>query len=122
MKPPQEFESRSAEAVYEVVRTIPAGRVVTYGQVAQLVEGISVGPRQVGGIMSVCPSNVPWHRVLGAGGRLSIARRSAELGILQRQLLTSEGVGFLSNGCVDMHRHQWLAEEVLNTGLFGVEE
>jgi len=55
-----------AERVLELVRAIPPGRVATYGDLAQLVgEG---GPRQVGQVMSRYGSDVPWWRVLRAGG------------------------------------------------------
>lgn len=96
-----------AEAVYEVVRTIPSGRVVTYGQVAEMVEGIALSPREVGGIMNVCPPDVPWQRVVGAGGHLPIGKRSATLAMRQRELLEREGIAFLWNDRVDMTRFQW---------------
>jgi methylated-DNA-protein-cysteine methyltransferase-like protein len=92
-----------AEAVYAVVRAVPPGRVVTYGQVA----GVSITARQVGGIMNVSPPDVPWQRVVGAGGHLPIGKRSPGLKSRQQQLLESEGVEFLPNGCVDMARFQW---------------
>ena len=57
-----------AEAVYAFVRTVPSGRVVTYGQVAEMVEGVALNPRQVGMIMFSAPEGVPWQRVVGAGG------------------------------------------------------
>jgi len=55
----------SAEAVLELVETIPAGRVLTYGDVAELVGG---GPRAVGNVLARYGSQVPWWRVLRAGG------------------------------------------------------
>lgn len=96
-----------AEVVYAFVRTVPVGRVVTYGQVAEMVEGVSLTPREVGQIMNVCPPDVPWQRVVGAGGHLPIGKRSPVLKIEQRRLLEAEGVAFLPNGCVDMAGHQW---------------
>src|SRR5579872_2911719 len=98
-----------AEAVYAVVRTVPAGAVVTYGQVADMVTGVSVTAREVGAIMNVSPPDVPWQRVVGAGGHLPIGKRSPHLKARQRDLLEREGVTFLSNGCVDMARFQWQA-------------
>ncbi len=80
------------EAVYSVVRSIPVGVVATYGQVADMVTGVSVSARQVGTAMRFAPADVPWQRVVGAGGRLPIAKRSPELVILQRRLLVEEGV------------------------------
>jgi methylated-DNA-protein-cysteine methyltransferase-like protein len=108
-----------ADAVYEFVRTIPTGKVVTYGQVAQMVTGVALNPRQVGGIMIISPPDVPWQRVVGAGGHLPIGKRSPHLKNRQSELLEQEGVYFLPNGCVDMARSQWMADgEPAQSGLF----
>jgi methylated-DNA-protein-cysteine methyltransferase related protein len=101
-----------AEAVYAFIRTVPPGTVVTYGQVAALVEGVSVTARQVGGMLTVSPPDVPWQRVVGAGGHLPIGKRSPGLKSRQQELLEGEGVGFLPNGCVDMARFQWSDDDV----------
>ena|SRR5579862_8588614 len=98
-----------AEAVYAFVRTVPSGMVVTYGQVADSVDGVSLTPREVGAIMNVSPPDVPWQRVVGAGGHLPIGKRSPHLKTRQRELLEAEGVTFLPNGCVDMAAFQWRA-------------
>ncbi len=55
-----------AEAVLEVVASIPAGRVMTYGDVAEYLG--THGPRAVGNVMARYGSDVPWWRVLRAGG------------------------------------------------------
>ena len=111
-----------ADAVYAFVRTVPAGRVVTYGQVAALVEGVSLSPREVGAIMNTTPPDVPWQRVVGAGGHLPIGKRSPGLKSRQQDLLESEGVKFLANGCIDMARFQWTSDNALDSngpsGLF----
>lgn len=107
-----------SEAVYAVVRQIPAGRVATYGQVADMVESVSVTPREVGAIMNVSPPDVPWQRVVGAGGHLPVGKRSPSLKARQRELLEAEGVAFLPNGCVDMPRFQLAADEDALPGLF----
>jgi methylated-DNA-protein-cysteine methyltransferase related protein len=108
-----------AEAVYDLVRSIPSGRVATYGQVAQMVEGVTVSPREVGGIMNVSPPDVPWQRVVGAGGTLPIGKRSPDLREKQVSLLEAEGVGFLPNGNIDMSRYHWSPEgETPPVGLF----
>ena len=77
------------ERVYAAVREIPLGRVLSYGQVAALV---GTNPRTVGWAMSDAPDTVPWHRVVGARGYLSIVRRAPELKALQQSLLEAEGV------------------------------
>jgi len=97
----------AADAVYDLVRTVPAGKVVTYGQAAEMAEGILVTARQVGRIMWDCPDGVPWYRVVGAGGHLPIGKRDPRMALIQRHFLETEGVAFLENGCVDMLVHQW---------------
>ena len=80
----------SWELVYQLVKKIPRGRVATYGELARRLR-IPGGARVVGYAMAACPSGrgIPWHRVVGAGGRL-ISREP--YGSLQRKLLESEGV------------------------------
>lgn len=94
------------EAVFELVCCVPAGKVVTYGQVAELVTA-RVGPRDVGRIMFAAPEGVPWWRVVGSGGTLPIARRSPGLADQQRTRLLEEGVTFLRSGAIDMEACQW---------------
>jgi len=85
--------------IYEWVRTVPAGTVVSYGEVARACGTI---PILVGKAMAVCPEDVPWHRVVGADGTLKIARRGPEWALRQRRLLEAEGITFLPDGRVDM--------------------
>jgi methylated-DNA-protein-cysteine methyltransferase-like protein len=100
-----------AEAVYDFVSTVPPGKVVTYGQVAGMVDGVSLTPRQVGGIMYSTPTDVPWQRVVGAKGYLPIGKRATELMMTQRRILELEGVKFLPNDRIDMASHQWSGED-----------
>ena len=95
--------------VYAVVRAIPAGKVMTYGQVADATTGVSVTARQVGAALRWVPADVPWQRVVGAGGHLPIAKRSPEAQQRQRQLLADEGIVFLARdpNRVDMPLSQW---------------
>ena len=99
----------AAEIVWDFVRGVPPGHVVTYGQIADMVAEVRVTARQVGGIMMTCPPDVPWHRVIGSGGFLPIAKRSPELAMKQRELLTAEGVGLLSPQRVDLNRFRWMS-------------
>jgi methylated-DNA-protein-cysteine methyltransferase related protein len=91
--------------VYQTVRRIPRGRVATYGQVA-LLAGTPRGARAVGWALRVLPHaldrKVPWHRVVGAGGRIAI--RSGPGSQIQVRRLRAEGVR-LRGGRVDMARH-----------------
>jgi methylated-DNA-protein-cysteine methyltransferase-like protein len=90
------------------VRRIPRGRVATYGQVAALA-GLPRQARLVGYALHALPEHtpLPWHRVLGAGGRLSLMRLSPSAGFTQRLRLEREGVGFDARGRVDLARFGW---------------
>ena len=94
--------------VYEIVTRIPRGRVATYGQVAGLA-GIPNAPRVAGYALHALPpgSPVPWHRVVAAGGRLSLGKLDPPGALTQRLRLEHEGVRFNGRGCVDMERHTW---------------
>jgi len=90
--------------VYALVRRVPTGRVVTYGQVAALI-GTPRAARAVGQAMRVCPGTLPWHRVVN--GRGVVSRRGDGSGALsQRLLLEGEGVRF-ARGRIDLGRYGW---------------
>ncbi|HWC04967.1 MAG TPA: methylated-DNA--[protein]-cysteine S-methyltransferase [Methylomirabilota bacterium] len=90
--------------VHSLVRRVPSGRVVTYGQVAALL-GAPRAARAVGRAMRACPPGVPWHRVVN--GRGTISRRGDGSGALsQRLLLEGEGVRFV-RGRIDFGRYRW---------------
>jgi methylated-DNA-protein-cysteine methyltransferase-like protein len=94
----------SWQPVYSFVKKIPRGCVLTYGQVARAVQ-LRGGARTAGRAMAACPNGrgIPWHRVVGAGGRLLIREPYASL---QRRLLLADGVAFLGSR-IDMKRHAW---------------
>ena len=93
-------------ALYSTLMQVPAGYVVTYGQLAELA-GLGRAARWVGRTLSQLPEDtrLPWHRVLGAGGRISLPVGSAS-GDEQRARLRSEGIVILNNR-VDIQRHGW---------------
>jgi len=95
------------EQVYEVVRQVPAGQVVSYGQVAALL-GAPHAARTVGWALHALSvdSDVPWHRVINARGRISTSCQEHDAGVQQR-LLEAEGVVFDERGYVDMRRFRW---------------
>ena len=66
--------------VYRLVKQIPRGCVTTYGHIAKALR-LRGGARVVGYAMAACPSGrgIPWHRVVGAGGRLLISEPHASL-------------------------------------------
>jgi methylated-DNA-protein-cysteine methyltransferase-like protein len=92
------------DPVYRLVKKIPRGRVTTYGEIAKALR-FRGGARTVGHAMAACPSGrgIPWHRVVGAGGRLLISEPHASL---QRKLLETEGAT-LTERRVNMKRHGW---------------
>ena len=94
--------------MYAIVATIPRGRVATYGLIAALA-GRPGNARQVGYALRVLEDeDVPWHRVLNAGG--TVSRRSGSTGYKeghQRHLLEEEGVQFSSAGSIDLDRYLW---------------
>ncbi|MCI0421042.1 MAG: MGMT family protein [Acidobacteria bacterium] len=97
--------------VYAVVRTIPRGKVLTYGQIATLL-GFPYMARQVGWAMHGSPKGLPWQRVVGAGGKILINSLSLDEGpLLQRKLLELEGVRFLGQR-VDMDAHQFIPSKL----------
>ena len=96
------------EGVYDVVRQVPRGRVVTYGQVAALL-GMPQRARYVGFAMHASPGmagGVPCHRVVFADGRLAAGFAFGGEDE-QRRMLEEEGVAFLPSGKVDLARCRW---------------
>ena len=100
-------EPSFAESVRTWVRRIPQGHVASYGDIAAL-SGSPRAARGVGAVLTgLAPdSDVPWGRVVNRSGRLTIP---AELGLrsLQRTLLEREGVGFRTNGDIELELHHW---------------
>jgi methylated-DNA-protein-cysteine methyltransferase related protein len=92
------------QRVLEIVRAIPRGRVLTYGQVA-LLTGTPRGARQVGRVLYYSGRKVPWQRVINRYGGLSTYKIGS--GDEQRQLLEAEGVKFESEGTVDLNKYRW---------------
>lgn len=92
--------------VFALVKTIPKGRVMTYGQIATLLES-RLSPRAVGWALHGCPPGVPWQRVVNAAGGLSTERLPDVPPGLQRALLEAEGVAFRANGTLDLERYRF---------------
>ena len=113
--PPQENERldpespRYRERVYEIVRQIPEGRVMTYGQLAEIL-GEGYTARTVGFVMHSADEDDPWHRVINAQGKCSTGR------VLlppdkQKRMLEAEGVKFDARERCDLGRYRWTPEE-----------
>ena len=94
----------SWDPVYKLVKKIPRGRVTTYGAIAKALR-LRGGARVSGYAMAGCPSGkgIPWHRVIGAGGRLLIREPHSSL---QRRLLESEGIA-IDGKRVNMKLYSW---------------
>ena len=99
-------QQQRLQRIYETIREIPPGRVVSYGQIAELA-GIRRGARQVGWALRQLPDDhdVPWHRVIRASGRIAFAAGSHAF---ERQCrrLRAEGVR-VEAGKVDLREFAW---------------
>jgi methylated-DNA-protein-cysteine methyltransferase related protein len=94
-----EGSEQLALRILACVESIPAGRVMTYGDVAEFVGASS--PRIVGRVLAMDDGSVPWHRVLRANGSLA-----EHLYTEQRQRLLAEGVRFKRDR-VDLANFRW---------------
>ncbi len=86
-----------------IVRKIPRGRVCSYGGVARLAGHPGAARQVVWALHSASAKGLPWHRVVGAGGRILL---SGESGLEQRFRLQAEGVE-LRGDRVEMGKHEW---------------
>ena len=91
--------------VYAILKTIPAGNVMTYGQVAERLGNKNLA-RTVGNILhdNPDPANIPCHRVVNAKGKVAehYAFGGAEA---QRAKLEAEGIVFEQNGRIDLKKY-----------------
>ena len=85
-------EEQARERIWQVVHSIPPGKVTSYGRVAALA-GLPRAARLVGRVLSQLPkdSKLPWHRVINASGRITFPEGSAAWK-RQRTRLLGEGV------------------------------
>jgi len=90
----------SMQAIWSVIARIPRGRVSSYGDVARAA-GLPGRARLAGKALRMSPEdmNLPWHRVMGAGGRIVFPKGSRHFRE-QSRLLRSEGVA-VKDGRVD---------------------
>jgi methylated-DNA-protein-cysteine methyltransferase-like protein len=102
--------SAAYEQVYALVRRIPRGKVMTYGQIATLIEN-RLSARAVGWAMHGCPEGVPWQRVVNASGGCSTERLPDVPPGLQQALLEEEEITFRKNGTLDLERYRWTPPE-----------
>jgi methylated-DNA-protein-cysteine methyltransferase related protein len=94
------------DVIRDTIRQIPKGKVSTYGHVAHAA-GFPGAARQVVWALRGVSRGLPWHRVVGAGGKISLP---GENGLEQRFRLEAEGVVFHgSRVWMEKHEHHWPA-------------
>jgi methylated-DNA-protein-cysteine methyltransferase related protein len=103
--------SAFSEKVIQVVKSIPAGQVVSYGQVAAYV-GVPRGARQVGWTLrQLGDLDIPWWRVVNNQGVISIKGNMYNDAITQRDHLLQEGVIVDANFTLDIKKYRYIASE-----------
>lgn len=100
------------ERVCEILRRVPRGRVVTYGQLA-LLAGYPRAARQVGWIAHRGGPNLPWQRVVNRHGGLASGYGGGRAG--HRLDLVAEGVAVRPDLTVDLQRYQWWPRKPLSS-------
>ena len=110
------------EKVYKIVRKIPAGRVMTYGQIAEML-GEGYTARTIGYVMHAANSeDVPWQRVINSRGGCSTGKIMLPYNI-QQKMLEDEGIKFDEKGHCNLKAYRWFPEgfeeEELQPSLFG---
>ena len=98
------------ERVFEIVRRIPSGRVMSYGQIAEIL-GDDYTPRTVGYVMNAADEDVPWQRVINSQGGCSTGHVVLPPD-LQQRMLQDEGVKFNDKGRCDLKIYRWQPEDV----------
>jgi len=97
------------QRIHAMVDSIPPGCVATYGQIAEEA-GLPRRARLVGRVLRELPARtrLPWHRVVGANGRIS--PRAGDGPELQAKRLRREGVAVAASGRLDLQRYRWAPE------------
>lgn len=94
------------ERVVEIIKGIPEGKVMTYGQIATLA-GSHRAARQVVRVLHSLSEKykLPWHRVINSKGEISL--KDYESHNLQKVLLQGEGVKFTKEDTIDLNKFQF---------------
>ena len=98
--------SSFSKRAIEIIKRIPVGKVVTYGQVATFA-GNNRGARQVSRILHSSSEKyeLPWHRVINSQGRISM--KPGDGFEMQKSLLEVEGIEFDGNNQIDFKKFLW---------------
>lgn len=95
----------TAQAI-KVIKSVPAGKVLTYGRVA-LLAGSPHAARQVGWLLNSMTEkyDLPWHRIINAKGKISM---KDPIGYIEQQaLLKNEGITFINDDTIDLKLYMW---------------
>lgn len=103
------MDDEYVERVLSIVECVPAGRVTTYGLIADTIG--HGGPRQVGAVMASYGGPVPWWRVVRADGSLPDSH-----GPEARQAYLAEGTPLRPSGAVDIRTAVWVPDEDVDLG------
>lgn len=102
LKDSNRSDSERDELIIRAIRSIPRGKVATYGQVAAAA-GYPLYHRLVARILNRVGNSLPWQRVVGAGGAIKLR---LDAGLEQRMRLEMEGVTFRGKRvALDLHQH-----------------
>ncbi|WP_377888625.1 MGMT family protein [Alkalihalobacillus sp. R86527] len=101
---------RFTENAVSIIKKIPCGRVMTYGQIARLA-GSPRGARQVVRILHSMSKKhrLPWHRVINSKGEIGL--REEEGVFIQKMALEEEGVRFYKDNKVSLKEYQFHPDE-----------
>lgn len=90
--------------VVEIVKQIPKGRVMSYGEIAALA-GKPRAARIVGSVAHFGDPELPWHRVVKKHGGTATGYPGGHM--VHREHLEAEGIEFGTNGLLDMDKYSW---------------
>lgn len=95
-----------SEQAIKVIKSVPKGKVLTYGRVA-LLAGSPHAARQVGWLLNSMSEayKLPWHRIINAKGKISMKNPMAYME--QKALLQNEGIVFLNEDTIDLKTYIW---------------
>lgn len=105
-------ETSFKDLVIEIIKSIPYGKVTTYGTVATLA-GSPRSAREVGYLLHSLTEkhNLPWQRVINKKGFISIRGNDVNMKNLQKSLLEEEGVAVSEDFMVDLKKYGWWGDE-----------
>lgn len=100
------MEPTKDQKIWQVVLSIPKGKVASYGQVAAMA-GLGRQARYIGRALGKLPAghSVPWYRVIRSNGQIAFPE-GTETFATQKKLLEQEGVE-VKNGRIPMRYYQW---------------